>query len=212
MEELVKQALETYFSDFKEYHIYILIGFTIINASIQIIQSMWVDKKMERFKNELKKSEIKYSKYNQLQIKALSEIYQLLSDFLESTKILKNNINTSSPERITRITEDWLSVYSKVYSTFSREKYILPASIKDKFDSIILQLNNASGYVESERKMSSMFYTWENGETDFMGDDDDRNSIYSQLEKYNKNGVIKSTLLNIKDIRKVIEMYFEKIE
>ncbi|CAA0190002.1 conserved hypothetical protein [Tenacibaculum maritimum] len=96
MEDLIKQVLDTYFSDFKEYHLYILIGFTIAIGLIQIIQSMWVNKKMERFKNDLKKSEIKFSKYNQLQIESLSKIYQLLTSFLESTKIIENDISTSS--------------------------------------------------------------------------------------------------------------------
>lgn len=55
-EELIRQVLEKYFSDFKEYHLLILVGFTVIIALIQIIQSIWVSRKIERFKSNLKKN------------------------------------------------------------------------------------------------------------------------------------------------------------
>jgi len=159
MDELVKQALEDYFSNFKEYHLLILVVFTVIIALIQIIQSIWVSSKIEHFKSALKKSEIKYSKYNQLQIDALSKIYQLLSDFLEQTFIIGQEINSGSPEKTNKQTKNWLILYKKVYSTFSKEKYILPKSIKEKYSSIFSYLENMNGYIKSEKNMSAMFYT-----------------------------------------------------
>ena len=63
MDELIKEALENYFSDFKEYHLIILISFTIVIALIQIIQSIIVTRKIERFKNDLKKRIDETSKY-----------------------------------------------------------------------------------------------------------------------------------------------------
>lgn len=65
-EDLIKQVLEKYFSDFKEYHLLILVGFTVIIALILIIQSIWISRKIERFKSVLKKSEIKFSKFSQM--------------------------------------------------------------------------------------------------------------------------------------------------
>lgn len=52
--ELVKEILKEYFSDFKEYHLIILFVFTIIIALIQVIQAIWVSRKIEKFKNDLK--------------------------------------------------------------------------------------------------------------------------------------------------------------
>ncbi len=69
--ELIKEVLVEYFSDFKDYHLIILCAFTLIIALIQIAQAIWVSKKIESFKNELKKSEIKFSRYNEIQIKIL---------------------------------------------------------------------------------------------------------------------------------------------
>jgi len=212
MDELIKKALETYFSDFKEYHLIILIGFTIIIALLQYNQNLRISRKIEEFKTDLKKSEIKFSKYNQLQIDALSKIYQLLSDFLEQTFIIGREMNSVSPERTNRTSKNWLILYKKVYFTFSKEKYILPKNIKEKYSSIIVQLENMSGYIKSEKDMSAMFYTLENGEVEFMGDDQDRITLHDRLSKYNKNGEIKKTTENIIELRKEIEKYFENIE
>ncbi len=81
MDELIKQVLDNYFSDFKDYHLLILILFTITIALIQISQSVYVTIKIEKFKNELKKSEIKFSRYNELQVTALRKIFHLLTAF-----------------------------------------------------------------------------------------------------------------------------------
>lgn len=211
-EELIRQVLEKYFSDFKEYHLLILVGFTVIIALIQIIQSIWVSRKIERFKSNLKKTEIKYSKYNQLQIEALSKAYELLTEFLSHTFIIKNKINSASPELITSISNKWLNSYGNVYVTFSKNKYILPISIKKVFSSIIIDLQDMSKYVGSEKNMSTMHHTWENGEVEFIGDNQDLEQLYDELNKYDKKGIINKTIENIKSIKKEIENYFEKIE
>ncbi|UBM61325.1 hypothetical protein LA303_07795 [Candidatus Sulfidibacterium hydrothermale] len=212
MDELIKQALEKYFSDFKEYNLLILIGFTIVIAIIQIIQSMWVSKKIEKFKNELKKSEIKYSKYNQLQIEALSEAYELLTDFLSQTFTIKNKINSSSPEIITSISKRWLNSYGNVYTIFSKKKYILPHSIKKEFSLIVKDLHDMRKYIESEKNLSAMHHTWQNGEVEFMGDNQDLKQLKDELNKYDKRGIINKTIENIKSIKNEIENYFDKIE
>jgi len=211
-EELIRQVLEKYFSDFKDYHLLILIGFTVIIALIQIIQSILINRKIERFKSVLKKSEIKYSKYNQLQIEALSKVYQLLVEFLSHTFTIKNKINSASPELITSITKNWLNSYGSVYSTFSKNKYILPISTKRVFTSIINDLQDMSKYIGSEKNLSTMHHTWENGEVEFMGDNQDLEQLYDELNKYDKEGIINKTIEKIENIKKEIENYFEKIE
>jgi len=211
-EELVRQVLEKYFSNFKEYHLLILIGFTVIIALIQIIQSIWVSRKIEHFKSTLKKSEIKYSKYNQLQVEALSKIYQLLTDFSEQTLIIIKEINLASPERTNNTTKKWLILYKTVYFTFSKEKYILPKRIKEKYCSIFSQLENMAEYIASEKDMSEMFYTRDDGEVEFMGDETDRITHYDKLIKCKKDGIFSQTIDNITELRKEIELYFENIE
>lgn len=211
-EELIRQVLEKYFSDFKEYHLLILIGFTVIIVLIQTIQSIWVSRKIERFKSDMKKSEIKYSRYNQLQIEALSKAFELLTEFLGHTFSIKDKISSASPELITSISKKWLNSYGNVYSTFSKNKYILPVSTKKVFSSISKDLQEMSKYIGSEKILSTMHYTWENGEVEFMGDNQDLEQLYDELNRYDKEGVINKTIEKIEIIKKEIENYFEKIE
>ncbi len=212
MDELIKQALDEYFSDFKEYHLIILIAFTVVIALIQIIQSILVSKKIERFKNELKKSEIRFSKYNQLQIESLSKIYPLLTDLLTRTSIIKNEIDKSSPEKNQKITEDWGKAFNQVFGTFTKEKYILPKEIKSSFGLILQSLIKMNKYINLENNFSSLFATFQNGEVEFMGNDEDRTNISDELEKLKKEDLISKTIKDINELRGEIENYFENIE
>lgn len=211
-EELIRQVLEKYFSDLKEYHLLILVGFTVIIVLIQTIQSIWVSRKIERFKSGLKKTEIKFSKYNHLQIEALSIVYELLTEFSGHTFALKNSINSASPELTKSISLKWLNCYGNVYSVFLKKKYILPISIKGVFSLIIKDLDNTRQYVTIIKNRSSMYQTWETGEIEFMGDDEYLYKLHEKLSKYDNEGIITKTIENIKTIQKEIENYFEKIE
>ncbi|QKJ62808.1 hypothetical protein [Flavobacterium sp. M31R6] len=71
----LEQLLEKYFSDYSSSHIYLLIGFFVTTVLFQILQAIYVSNKIEKFKNELKRSEIKFSRFNTLQIDALKLIY-----------------------------------------------------------------------------------------------------------------------------------------
>lgn len=57
-----------------------------------------------------------------------------------------------------------------------------------------------------------MYHTWENGEVEFMGDNQDLSQLQDELSKYNNEGIIAKTIENIKSIQNEIENYFEKIE
>lgn len=88
MIELLKEVLEKKLSEYKDYHLYILIGFTLVISLFQIIQTLIVTNKVEKFKNELKKSEIRFSRYNELQINALRKIYHQLASFQLANNLL----------------------------------------------------------------------------------------------------------------------------
>ena len=130
MNNLIKEALDEYFSDFKKYHLIILIAFTVIIALIQVIQSILVSKKIEKFKNELKKSEIKFSKYNQLQVQALNELYPILSELLIYTASVEIELKKASPEKLNLLLEDWGKAFAKVIENYILKRYILPNNIK----------------------------------------------------------------------------------
>lgn len=214
MDELVKNALDEYFSDFKEYHLIILILFTIIIALMQIFQAFLVSKKIEKFKNELKKSEIKFSKYNQLQIEALSEIYPMLSDLQTNTVIIKSEINKTgtSPERISKLAENWGKSFNEVFLNFTQKKYILTKSINSKYSILIGQLIKMNSYVKAEKELSLLYITMDNGNVEFMGDEEDRNLISDKLSKLNKEEIMTVTTDTISNLQSEIQSHFQEME
>ena len=212
IEELIEDALNKYFTDYKDYHLIILIAFVVIIAILQIAQGLWVNERINKFKSALKKSEIKFSKFSEMQIEALNEIFEMLTDFRQISLLTDKKLNTSSPELTKKITEKWLVTYNYVYSTFSKKRHILPKDIKQKFASILTELEKAGKYVKSEKDLSAMFNTWSNGEVDFMGDEEERYKLEMDVKTYKEDGLLKGTVKNINEIRKQIEKYFETIK
>jgi len=208
--EIVKEVLKDYFSDFKEYHLIILIAFTIIIAIIQVVQAIWVARKIERFKNELKKSEIKFSRYNEIQIRILSESYQLLSDFNESTlNVTKTKL---SPEEVSKRAKKWMEDYYNFHKHYSRNKFIFPSRIKAKLSLIFSTFEKMKTIVKIDHDTSQIYYTDDYGEVQFVGSQDDLERIHSELGTLNKNDTIKYTISNIENLKKEIENFFSSLE
>ena len=212
MDDLIKEALEEYFSDFKQYHLIILIGFTIVIALLQIIQSYRVSRKLEKFKNDLKKSEIRFSKYNQLQTEALNIIYPLLAELLVNTVVIQTDIKGASPEKIAKMAENWGDSFNKVFEKHLTLKYILTKNIKEKYSKLTKQLLKVNSYIKVEKEFSSLFATLENGQVEFMGDFDERIKLSEELDKLKSDGLISDTVNAITDLQAEIEDYFEKME
>ena len=80
-ENLIREILEKYFSEYKEYNLIIFFVFALLTVLINIIQNIIITRKLEKYKSELKKSELKFSVYNQLQIESLSKLFQQLTEF-----------------------------------------------------------------------------------------------------------------------------------
>ena len=211
MNNLIKEALDEYFSDFKKYHLIILIAFTVIIALIQVIQSILVSKKIEKFKNELKKSEIKFSKYNQLQVQALNELYPILSELLIYTASVEIELKKASPEKLNLLLEDWGKAFAKVIENYMLKRYILPNNIKKEFGKLTGILDEVNAYVRAEKKMSSLFATI-NNKVEFMGKDKGREEISDELINLKKDGLVYDSMIEINKLQSEIENYFESIE
>ncbi|MEP0732271.1 MAG: hypothetical protein ABJC50_05445, partial [Nonlabens ulvanivorans] len=196
--------------DFKEYHLIILFGFTLIIVVIQIAQAIWVSKRIETFKNALKKSEIKFSRYNEMQIKILSESYQLLSDFNEST--INVTYSELSPEVLNQRAKKWFEDYYNFQRHYSRNKFIFLSKTKVKLSVIFGTFEKMKSIVKMEQDRSKIHYTDESGDVQFVGDYQDLKKIYVELNKLNKNDTIRYTLSNIESLKKDIEEYFKNLE
>jgi len=213
MSELINQALNEYFSDFKQYHLIILIAFTLIIALIQLIQSIWVSKKIEKFKSVIKKSEIKFSRYHNLQVDALKSVYDKLVFFhAANSSLFKSKYDSNDHTQFKRRINNWIKAYIECVNAFSLEKILLPNHLKDLVHKTIVDFEEVNNILIYEKE-----------ELDFL---EESNANWNEMYEFreneleiinNKIGKLKTkkaivfSETNIIELRKAIEDYFEEM-
>jgi len=211
MDELVKQLLEKYLSDYREYHLFLLIGFAVIIALFQIIQFIYVSKRIEAFKNELKKSEIKFSAFNQLQINALRNIFHLIIKFELTTKILYNtstkNLNHQLFEK--RVNK-WLNDFFESKREFENERILLTKVLKELFTETYIDFEKIKKILINEKEQLDYL------EQKYQGDlrelyqfsELESEEIVSKINKISKELSIEKSLKNFEKLKIEIENVF----
>lgn len=214
MAELIRQALKEYFTEYQKYHLLILILFTVIIALIQILQSIWVSNKIERFRNVLKKSEIKFSWYTNLQVDALKSIYEKLAMFHQANTFLFNSKYESNNHDSYKLRiNNWIKAYIECANKFSLEKILLPKNLKELVKRTLTDFEEVKTLIISEREYLDYHEEYFEGNMNAMYEfaEKELEVINDQIGKIKtKPSIIKSEQ-NILELRKTIEDYFEKM-
>jgi hypothetical protein len=210
--ELIKNLVETYFKDLKGHINIILVVFFFLTIASQIIQTLYVTKTIERFKNKLKKAEIKFSKYNQLQIEALANLMDELSNFILQSLVIENLKEPGksleySKEKIS----DWQSSYNDIFQLVLRKRFLYPKEVKNKTSELIETATELLEITKECSKYYDYFYTDHTGETQLEQDElfEEVNINYT---KANVKNTSEKTVELVKETRIVIEDYFETME
>lgn len=210
-ENLIREILEKYFSEYKEYNLIIFFVFALLTVLINIIQNIIITRKLEKYKSELKKSELKFSVYNQLQIESLSKLFQQLTEFKDTTSIISKS-ESKSPESYQQIAVIWSNKFFETTKIFSKEKYILPKNIKNRYTEIHQNFKTLFEYIKNEKELKSNFFTNEVGDLIFEGDYQNLNELTEKIQKFNRDDIFAKAINDIELVRKEIEKHFEKLE
>lgn len=210
-ENLIREILEKYFSEYKEYNLIIFFVFALLTVLINIIQNIIITRKLEKYKSELKKSELKFSVYNQLQIESLSKLFQQLTEFKDTTSIISKS-ESKSPESYQQIAVIWSNKFFETTKMFSKEKYILPKNIKNRYTEIHQNFKTLFEYIKNEKELKSNFFTNEVGDLIFEGDYQNLNELTEKIQKFNRDDIFAKAINDIELVRKEIEKHFEKLE
>lgn len=209
-EEIIKKILDEQLTGYSRYHTFILLAFVIIQAGVLILQN----RNMERFKALLKKSEIKFSRYHELQVEALKNGYHKLVLFKNANANLlysryDNNHHNYFKARI----NDWINSYNACMHQFSIDKLVLPAELKDSIQTTLTDFQEVIEILLRER--AHLDYTEEEGQGDWnLMYDYDENELSVINEKINRlktQDSTKKATQNIQILRSQIEDYFEKM-
>jgi hypothetical protein len=215
MEDLVKQILEKYLTEYKNYHLFILIGFTLVITLIQVIQTLIVTRKVENFKNELKKSEIRFSRYNELQITVLRKIYHQLASFQLANNLLFNNgANKIGHTKFENRINEWIKNYLDCANELAREKILLPTEIKELFSKTIKDFDEIKSILINERENLNYLEMQYSGDWNSMYEFEGAElpTITKKLNIIKEKDSIKNSDKHIRELREKIEVVFQKME
>lgn len=191
----------------------VLTIYSIFIALIQIIQAICVSHKIERFKNELNKSEIKFSRYHNLQVDALKSIYEKLVNFqILHNYICQNTYESNNYTTYNKKLKDWLQIYINVRYQFMKENILLPKNLKILIEQSIMDFEELKNIILSEK-----------GSIDFekIADDRDRNEMYNfedneirviniKIQELKKEGSYAKSEQQIIDLKKISKNISEK--
>lgn len=214
MIELIKKLLEEFFSDYKKYFTIVLIIFTVIIAVIQLFQAIWISKTIEKFKTSLRKSEVKFSRFNSLQVDALKSIYTKLVYFHAANNYLFNvkDDDTGHHQFKNRI-NNWIKTYIECVNEFSREKLLLPNNLKDLIQRTLVDFEEVKNKITAEKEILNYIEEEAQGRLEEMYEfaENELSVINEKIRTLKSQKDVENSEKNIKELRKTIEDYFEEM-
>lgn len=209
----VEVILKKYFDDYQEFHIWAIVITLFLTVVIQIIQAVYVSNRIEKYKNELKKSEIKFSRFNELQIESLKSIYDKIVDFHYMNFRLFFPVKYEHNNFKNRI-DDWKKGFNELMDIFHREKILLPSNLKikikdfeQKFNIIYINLNLE---IDRLRDIENLNESYDVQEI-YLNYSAEVENIKSRLNFLNNINEISQSETTIKELRLMIEDYFENL-
>ena len=202
--EILKKILEQLEQSGND-QLWILAGMFAGMLLINLIQAVYTSRIVDKYKNELKKQEVKFSVYNQIQIEKLSNLFELAHE-LKCNIAPFANLFKKSTTKITKSQELDIS-YENLNYYYSKHRYIFPQKIKSHFksgDKIIRDFKFSISFLNTKNEIIN------------SDEDEDRISnlelIEEQINGYNfKKGSLEAMLFCEK-LKVLIEEHFEKIE
>lgn len=213
MDKIIADQLELYFKDYKGQMLWILLGFFILTIVIQYFSNITLTKKIEDFKNQLKKTEIKFSKHSELQIECLKNVYDkvvsfhfaynsLIDPFFFSHETYKANI------------ENLNNIYNDNINYFHRNKILLTDEIINQIEILNNKMNIVKNKLKSEYDYI-MEYEEHHGTSNpqilYSYSENEVLSIKKRIENVKKIPEIENFESEIKKLRETVEKYFKEL-
>ena len=210
IEDIIKKTLDEQFADYSQYHIFILAGFGVIQG----LFIFWQSRNMERFKAILKKSEIKYSRYHELQVEALRTGYQKLVLFgIANKSLLNSEYDTNDHNRYKQRINNWIQCHADCINQLAYNKIVLPHELKEAIYKTISDFEEVTTVLIGERK--HLDYVEEDGLGDWNAmysySENELEIINQKINRLKSIDYFKKATDNISALRAQIEILFEKM-
>lgn len=208
-----KELIQEYFSDYKSYMIWIMIGFSIVSTLIQYFQNLSLSRKVESYKNDLKKDEIKFSRFNELQIESLKILYDHVVTFHFRFNNLINPVFYTHSSLIKNLNNLKLQ-HNICMEYFHRNKIFLTDNLLNKIKDIEANFKPIKKYLDDEKQSISELeeYHMSNDVQVIYGTaENEVTSIKKRLDGMKAYDGFLSYEQDIKDVRNLVEAYFKQL-
>ncbi|WP_353100834.1 hypothetical protein [Myroides odoratus] len=213
MEKLIADQLEIYLKDYKENMLWIFLLFFIIMIIIQWGSNIMLLRKIERFKNDLKKTEIMFSKHSELQIECLKVMYDkivvlhfafnsLIKPKYYTHDIFKKNINNLS------------FAYNDSMNYFNRNKILLTDEIIKQKGNLSIKMNDLNSNLKieySDLLEYEMYHGSDDPQILYSTSEQEIESIQLRINSILEREETKNFKIEIKSLRNVVELYFKEL-
>lgn len=207
MEKEIINQITNQLSQFKSQQLMILIILFLLFTIITILQAVYTSRLIEKYKNQLKKTELKFSVFNEIQITKLSEFYTLINELKATLAGLFSKLERN--ENKIELGK-WESSYVQFDEFYSSNKYILPKKIKEIIDSNKNLLINYNGNIGLLKEKFELV----NNRVQDISDEDKTKClklIDNEILDFNFKKSTLDLMIVAEKLKVHIEEYFDKI-
>lgn len=209
MEKEIVNQIVALLEQFESNQLSLLIAMFFVMFLVNVFQAVYTSRVVERYKNELKKKEMKFSVYNQIQIEKLSELFEFAHDLKCSAVSVSRRSN--EPESSIADINGFDVNYEKFDDCYSKHRYILPRKIKS-------HIKDGSKLL-SEFKCNISLLVHKNEILSLNENLDDKQEninnieiIDREIEGYNFERAPLEVMLFCEELKVLIEDYFDELE
>lgn len=217
MAKTTPELVEEILSNYKENMSWILFTFallsTLASTALQYFQNLKLSKKVEAYKNQLAKSEIKFTRHTELQIETLKQLYDLVVKIHFSFTELKTPIDKTH-ETLHKNLKTFQAVCYESFIYFHRNKILLTDDIMAQFRVVHNKYREIEKVciLESEELVRLEDINSSYDPQIIYGSQERENEyINSRLQMLNDNPNVSTFEDDILKLREVIETYFKKL-
>lgn len=217
MAKTTPELVEEILSNYKENMSWILFTFallsTLASTALQYFQNWKLSEKVEAYKNQLAKSEIKFTRHTELQIETLKQLYDLVVKIHFSFTELKTPIDKTH-EALHKNMKTFQAVCYEAAIYVHRNKILLTDDIMAQFRVVHNKYREIENLciLESEELVRIEDI---NGTVDpqilYGSKEREKEYINSRLQMLKGNSYVSTFESDILKLRELIEIFFKKL-
>lgn len=214
MDEELRSILQEFFADYKKYHSILFLILSGLIALLATSQYVFMQKILARFNNKLKKAEIKFSKYHNLQVEAMEKLFELITNIHYSNmNLFQAREENRRHGKLKKNLSKWGNDLLELHYFFNKKKILFPESISQAIEKELDDLNKTRHILLDHKSSLEEFEERCGGDLNNMYTqfEYEIKNISDQIEVLKNTEEVKNSVKSINELRRQIENEFRKL-